>query len=114
MENYAKNEIKLNCAAKISAIVSKPEVTNFKIGKTTQQVDDRYRQGYEKEYDEIHLVYSSSDGALIDWLEKQLISEFMETYGVRCDNNQIGGGPNCADNKDDQSYLYLVTKHNKD
>lgn len=69
----------------------------FKIGKTSQLLETRFRQGYEDEYDSIHPIYMSTDGELIDKLEKDLIQYYMNYFPTRCDNQQVGGGPDEED-----------------
>ena len=69
----------------------------FKIGKTSQPLEKRFNQGYEDEYDSIHLVYMSHEGELIDKLEKELIQYYMNNFPDRCDNQQVGGGPDEED-----------------
>lgn len=88
-ELVAFNESK-NAINKI--IDANPECC-FKIGKTSQPLETRFSQGYEDEYDNIHLIYMSTDGELIDKLEKELIQYYMNNYPTRCDNQQVGGGP---------------------
>lgn len=70
---------------------------HFKIGKTSMPLQNRYKNGYAEEYDDIILVHQSSDVELIDWLKKELIKEYMFDYPLRCDNKQIGGGPDEED-----------------
>ena len=84
---------------------------HFKIGKTTQTLKDRFSENYEGEYDCIELLFDAgSNGALIDWLEKEMIQYCIEEYSKECDNEQVGGGPNCADNASTQNTakLYVV------
>ena len=83
----------------------------FKIGKTTQTLAQRFAEKYSSQYADIELLYDAYDnGELIDAIEKEVIEFSKEAYPDRCDNDQIGGGPNCADNadRDNTAKLYVV------
>ena len=84
---------------------------HFKIGKTTQSLKERYSENYEGEYVCIELLFDAGeDGALIDWLEEEMIKYCKEEYCKECDNEQVGGGPACADNSSrlNTAKLYVV------
>ena len=84
---------------------------HFKIGKTTQALKSRFAENYEGEYDCIELLFDAGDdGALIDWLEEEMIQYCRENYSKECDNEQVGGGPNCAENASTKNTakLYVV------
>lgn len=84
---------------------------HFKIGKTTQKLNDRFSENYKEEYDCIELLLNAEeDGELIDWLEEEMIQYCLEEYGKECDNEQVGGGPTCVDNasKQNTAKLYVV------
>lgn len=87
---------------------------HFKIGKTTQTLDQRFAENYEGQYSDIALLYDSgTDGELMDWLEEEMIKRCLKTYGEGiCDNRQEGGGPTCKDNatKENTAKLYVVWK----
>lgn len=86
-----------DCRNKISQFISSNPNCHFKIGKTSQPLEIRFKNGYAEDYDKIIQVYMSNDAALIDWLEKVLIEEYMSDYPLRYDNKQIGGGPDEED-----------------
>ena len=115
--NY-KKQLVLGSAklAVINSLSKYPLFKHFKIGKTTQNLDERFQENYKDIYEGIELLYDAgSDGALIDWLEKEVIDFCLNVYGAEvCDNEQIGGGPNCADNADENNAakLYLVYENN--
>lgn len=103
-----KESAKLQCIIAISSIVGiKENVSNFKIGKTRQNLDERFNSGYSDEYDEIKTIFKSDDTDLIDWLEKTLIDFYKKAYPIKCDNDQIGGG------SDGATQIYIVLKYKK-
>ena len=85
---------------------------HFKVGKTVQDLSVRYGQKYADKYDDIELLYDGkTDGALVDWLEEEMIKYCWEAYGrEECENEQIGGGQKCEDNadKNNPAKLYVV------
>lgn len=85
---------------------------HFKIGKTTQSLEERFVQNYQGKYEDIVLLYDAgTDGSLVDWLEEEMIKHCWDVYGRKeCDNDQIGGGPSCTDNAttDNTAKLYVV------
>lgn len=92
---------------KITGVLMNNRDKHFKIGKTTQPLKDRFIQDqeYQKKYNQIILIYSSTDLKLIDDLEVNLITYYMKNYPTKCDNDQIGGGPDC---KGEVGYIYIV------
>lgn len=103
MESLTELSPKLECIAIISKIIDNTNISNFKIGKTKQKLSERFDSEYQDEYDEIKLIYQSNNTDLIDWLEEELIRNYMNKY--KCDNNQIGGGPDGA------TQIYIVLKY---
>lgn len=83
--------------------------TNFKIGKTGQKLEDRFKE-YKNEYDDIIEVYSSSEKAWVDNLEEMLITYFQKekNYSSKCDNKQGGGGNDMGISG--KYYIYIVRK----
>lgn len=84
---------------------------HFKIGKTTQPLNDRFRQEYEKDYFTIAELYRSTDKQLIDWLEKTLISHFMTHNHFIFDNDQRGGGYPAYDANAQDACVYLALRN---
>lgn len=100
-------------AALGNVLARHPLYESFKIGKTTQTLEERFSQNYADEYEGIELLYVGGiKGELIDQMEEEMIEYCLNTYGDECDNDQIGGGPACADNadKDHTAKLYVVWK----
>ena len=97
---------------KLSGLIQRKSPSHFKIGKTVQELNDRFNESYSREYDEIIELARSSDGAAIDNLEREMIAKYVSRYSRSCDNTQIGGGPNCADELPigGTAYLYVVYK----
>ena len=90
---------------RIAGILMKKGIKHFKIGKTSQPLKDRFDHNYQARYSQIKLVYQSNDLKLIDSLEKELIAYFKKYNANRCDNDQLGGGPDC---EGDIGYIYIV------
>ena len=68
----------------------------FKIGKTSQILEDRRRQSdYLLTYSKIISILANQDANIIGYLEKDLISHFKEF--LNCHNKQEGGGADIAD-----------------
>jgi hypothetical protein len=108
MGNGLENlEIKNAAVKTIQGIVSK--CSHFKIGKTGQNLPDRFNSEYENKYDRIVLVNKSSDSKEVDELESYLIDRFLsfDKYKSMCDNDAVGGGE--MDNSDTY-YVYVVVK----
>lgn len=103
----------LECKIHISVILMDPRVSHFKIGKTVDPVQDRYDHDevYREKYDEIKPIYETEDKALVDDLEKLLINDYRIMYPNRCDNKQLGSGPDCADSDKPTAKIYVVVKY---
>lgn len=94
---------KLRCMCIINPIINDDNISSYKIGKTNQKLSERFDSEYQNDYDDIKLIYESKDTDLIDWLEKELIELYR--YKPKCDNKQLGGGPNGA------TQIYIVIKY---
>lgn len=105
MESLTELSPKLECIAIISKIIDNTNISNFKIGKTNQELSERFNSEYKDKYDKIIGIYESEDTDLIDWLEKELIELYR--YKPKCDNKQLGGGPDGA------TRIYIVIKYKK-
>lgn len=81
------------------------EISSYKIGKTNQELSERFNSEYKDKYDKIIGIYESEDTDLIDWLEKELIERYRNE--PKCDNKQLGGGPDGA------TRIYIVIKYKK-
>lgn len=103
----------LECKIRISVILMDPRVAHFKIGKTVDEVLERYDhdEDYRNNYNEIKLIYETEDKALVDELEKVLIRDYMMMYPTRCDNKQEGAGPYCANSDKPTAKIYVVVKY---
>jgi len=68
--------------------------SRFKIGKTGQELSDRFDSEYKHDYDKIIGICHSSKARLIDKWEKDLIAHFQADadYKGKCDNDTVGGG----------------------
>ena len=78
-------------------------MSNFKIGKTGQDLKDRYDQLHSDKYKNISQVGSSQDAETIDEFEKYLIDLFKDYKN--CDNEKVGGGDM---EKSDKYMVYIV------
>ena len=94
---------KLRCMCIINPIINDDNISSYKIGKTNQELSERFNSEYKDKYDKIIGIYESKDTDLIDWLEKELIELYR--YKPKCDNKQLGGGPNGA------TQIYIVIKY---
>ncbi len=105
--------IELECKIRISAILLNEKIIKFKIGKTIDSLDKRYNESdeYKNDYDEIKLIYETEDKALVDYLEKILIHDYMLMYPSKCYNEQEGAGPNCEDSDSPVARIYMVIKY---
>lgn len=105
----------LECKIRITVELMNPRVSNFKIGKTVDTAQERYEhdEEYREKYDEIKTIYETGDKALVDELEKILIRDYMMTYPTRCDNKQMGSGPDCSDSDSQSARIYMVVKYKK-
>jgi hypothetical protein len=65
-------------------------MSNFRIGKTGQTIENNYNKKYSQEYNFYKVVDHSSKKDTIDSLEMYLIERFHSL--PNCDNEQIGGG----------------------
>lgn len=101
------------CSTAIKEYLNNHRIAKFKIGKTAGDVQKRYDcdDEYKNEYDEIISIYETKDKKLIDKLEQQLIDVFCVTHPNECKNMQVGGGPNCADSKEETASIYIVVKY---
>lgn len=116
-----KLRIKKAAIKKIQDVASK--CSHFKIGKTGQNLSDRFDSEYKSIYDRIVLVHKSNDSTEVDDLEKDLIKYFKENWVLElkrevkkirtgktisnCDNDAIGGGEM---DDSDTYYVYVVVK----
>jgi hypothetical protein len=75
--------------------------TTFKIGKTGQTIDDRFRGDHESNYKSIKEIGGSNNKSFVDGMEVELI-KYFKTNHKNCDNEQEGGGDMC------QSERYLI------
>lgn len=105
-------ELFLFAQIKLSGLIQGKSPSHFKTGKTVQELKDRFNENYNREYDDILELASSSDGAAIDRLESEMIAKYVGRYSHSCDNTQIGGGLNCEDELPigGTAYLYVVYK----
>ena len=88
---------------KVSNIAAK--FNSFKIGKTGQNLDDRFDSNYKETYSEIRLICRSKNKGDIDNWEEKLIERFKSD--PKNDNEIIGGG-DMGDS--DEYYIYVVVK----
>ena len=65
-------------------------ISNFKIGKTGQSIEERYNQEYSETYDSFVEVGFSLTEETINSFERYLIDRFQSL--PNCDNLQVGGG----------------------
>ena len=85
------------------------EHSGFKIGKTGQELSDRFDSEYKEDYDEIIPIVFSSKKNIIDQCEEELITYFKndKDYLDKCDNDAIGQG----DMGQSKKYrIYIVVK----
>ena len=78
-------------------------MSNFKIGKTGQTIENRFDQEYSKDYNFCKVVGHSSEKETIDSVEMYLIERFHSL--PNCDNEQIGGGEMA---ESDRYLVYVV------
>ena len=83
-----------------------------KFQKHPQEFETIFAENYSVDYEGIELLFDAgTDGALIDWMEEEMIKYCWDEYGTdECDNDQVGGGPKCEDtaDKDHTAKLYVV------
>ena len=72
-------------------------LSNFKIGKTGQTVEERYHEEYSDTYNYYEVIGSSDNETIIDDFEEYMIERFKDLSN--CDNDQIGGGEMTKSNK---------------
>ena len=65
-------------------------LSNFKIGKTGQTDEERYKEEYYDTYQYYEVIGNSDNETTIDEFEKYMIERFIDL--PNCDNEQIGGG----------------------
>lgn len=65
-------------------------ISNFKIGKTGQNIVDRFNDQYYDQYQKYYEVGYNNESNVIDRFEKYLIDRFIGYEN--CDNEQVGGG----------------------
>ncbi len=83
-------EIKKQAIEQIEFIARTSEF--FKIGKTSETVEDRVKDDAEYEkYTAYRDIFTHNDSKLIDQLEIDLISHFKKLF-LNCDNKNDGGG----------------------
>jgi hypothetical protein len=106
-ETYNDIKVKTDCINRIKKIVVR--CSKFKIGKTGQDIHERFDAKYKDDYERIEAVYSSTSKTVIDDLEEWLIEYFqtLEKYSRKCDNKAVGGGD--MDFSDNYT-LYVVVK----
>jgi molybdopterin converting factor small subunit len=106
-EGYNDIRVKIDCIDRIKEIVAGS--SHFKIGKTGQDIHERFDANYRDDYKRIETVYSSTSKTVIDDLEKWLIEYFqtLDKYSRRCDNKVVGGGDM---DFSDKYTLYVVVK----
>jgi len=83
--------------------------SHFKIGKTGQELSDRFDSEYKDDYDKIIGICHSDKASAIDQWEEDLISHFQgdDDYKDKCDNDAVGGG----EMDESETYrLYVVVK----
>ena len=83
--------------------------SHFKIGKTGQELPDRFDSEYKDDYDKINPICRSEKASLIDKWGKDLIAHFQadDDYKDKCDNDAVGGGEM---DESDTYRLYVVVK----
>ena len=81
------------------------KLSNFKIGKTGQTVEERYNEEYSDTYDYYEIIGSPDNETTINNFEKYMIERFKDLSN--CDNDQIGGGEMIKSNK---YIVYLMFK----
>lgn len=106
-ETYDDIRIRTDCIDRIKEFVA--GCSHFKIGKTGQDIHDRFDAKYKDDYERVEAVYSSPSRMIIDDLEKWLIEYFqtLGEYSRKCDNRAVGGGD--MDSSDNYT-LYVVVK----
>lgn len=97
----------LACQLSITGVLMKNPSKHFKIGKTAQfNPYDRFDEIYRQKYSLFKLIYGNEKLALIDDLEKKLITYYKRRYPTKCDNKMIEIGP--ALEGPNMGYIYIV------
>lgn len=77
--------------------------TPFKIGKSGDPEDRTKTRYVPAEYSRWAVVYTTPTPAVIDQLERDLITKYRTSYPNACDNEIEGGGPDGV-----STYVYLA------
>ncbi|QIA08800.1 hypothetical protein [Draconibacterium halophilum] len=77
-------------------------IKSFKIGKTGQQMKDRFDNKYKDEYSNYEELGWSNERNVIDNAEEFLIKEFINN--MKCKNEQIGSG----EMKESKKYIIYI------
>lgn len=97
MNSVSKNQ-ETNCALLSNAEITKVMKTmssiikvscSYKIGKTGEKADERFKNGYEDEYDEIKVLYTDKNPDKVSRMESILIDSCKED--PKCQNVKDGG-----------------------
>ncbi len=109
MESDNYEDKKNETIKKIKNIIA--NYSRFKIGKTGQNLNDRFKSEYKNDYDEIIEVFKSSNKNEVDSLEVYLINYIknMKEYSSKCDNERLGSGE--MGTKSKAYYVYVVVKN---
>ena len=103
--NYLRSAV--DATQKIHAIAA--NCSHFKIGKTGQNLSDRFNSKYKDAYDRIEAIHKSTLKAEVDELEAYLIDHFQahDKYASECDNKEKGGEEM---GNSGTYYIYVVVK----
>lgn len=90
---------------------------SYKIGKTGERADERYKNGYEDEYDEIKVLYMDKNPDKVSRMESILIDSCKND--PKCQNVKDGGHSvnDWMTDKNGEYITYIVYKrqnHNND
>lgn len=113
MDRLLQNIVTACVEVKLTGFLALRPGCRFIVGKTTQTLNQRFAERYADRYEDIELLYDAyENGELIDMVEKDVIEFAKEVYADTCDNEQVGGGPNCADNtsRENTAKLYVAWK----
>lgn len=91
----------------VDAAISGPYIVRFKIGKSGDDPDERKKKYEDEGYTGFITVYESSNKALIDILEKLLITKYKREHPFLCENKQVGGGDISGGNT---PYIYVAVE----
>ena len=82
---------------------------SYKIGKTGERADERFKNGYEDEYDEIKVLYTDKSPNKVSRMESILIDSCKED--PKCQNVKDGGhSVNWMTDKNGEYITYIVYK----